>query len=264
MITVNILGSCVIRDAFAYGEAINEKRFKVNKFLQGQTLFSIFAPPLSSVTKGNIEAKDMIDLNSIWYRWALADTEKTALEQIKYSKSDYLFIGFEEILYDILKISNKTDNDKNTYISPDLYCGKALEIFSKEKFSDINIERISTQDFVKTKNGLKYLNFCLDKISEEITRMYDLNHIILVEYFFAKSYISKKNTVELFNEKNSYAGDKLIQYCDQYFLKKVPCYVVKLPADSFADEKHKWGLASQHFVPKVYAYLYEEFCSYCR
>ena len=109
---VNILGSCVLRDAFGLGKDFGN--FHINKFIQSNSPFSLHCKPFSEVTGLHLEAEEMKEVAPAWYGWADANFEKTAFSQLKEFGSDYLICSLTEARYPLYRIRH---HGEQTYVT---------------------------------------------------------------------------------------------------------------------------------------------------
>lgn len=74
MRTINILGSCVVRDAFFIGQGMESilgegesstQQYYINKFIQSNSLLSLESNSLDSLTDVKLMPEDMLDINLV-------------------------------------------------------------------------------------------------------------------------------------------------------------------------------------------------------
>lgn len=266
MRTINILGSCVVRDAFFIGQGMESilgegesstQQYYINKFIQSNSLLSLESNSLDSLTDVKLMPEDMLDMGKAWYKWAKINIDKSVFDTLRKSPSDFLIITLNEVIYDLLEVSN---NVSKIYLSSHVFNGIGESIFHS-KFKNIECKVVNVLDFVETEQGKEYLDKSLKFFKQEILMIYDPSKIILTKYSYAKLYVSKNGEIKEFDvNQDIYNRErKLIEYCETYFLKEINPIIVEVPKNSIADERHKWGLGRAHYINEIYEYLYNAY-----
>lgn len=257
MQTVNIVGSCVLRDAIGFEEKKRKIEYKVNKFIQSNHLMTLNSPPLYALTDSIVEPEEMSQCHPVWYRWAKTNMDKSIFSILKQNPSDYFICGFDETAYNIVKLTS--ENYEFTYLSPSAFCGKFNEIFNKDKFSNLKKENIDIYEFIQTDEGKALLESCLEFFEEEILKIYPSNKIICIYYDWGNSYLSADGYIIRFNNQEPRFSimNQLINYCANHFVKRVSPQIIRIPSNAICDALHIWKLGPQHFISDVYEYLYQ-------
>ncbi|KKK38783.1 hypothetical protein WQ57_07325 [Mesobacillus campisalis] len=231
MIKIDILGSCVTRDAFAF----TENNFQVNKYFARTSLVSLYSPPL------NI-SKEEINLASKFQKEIVfSDITKQFPKYVENKSADYLLIDFIDERVSIMEVT------KDTYIT---VSNEFIKSGLKEKYKSSKI--LPRKEFHK---GLWEEK--ADLFIEQLGKYYSANKVILHKAFWKTRYKDKNGEVIEFNnvEEIKFNNNLLDKYYN-YLEQNVPgINVIDLGNRYLASEKHKWGLAPYHYE----TFYYKEF-----
>ena len=167
----------------------------------------------------------------------LADYNKTILDTLLNSKSEWIIIDFVNLSYRLIELS--IDGEKELITE-----GNDRVLFPF--LLDNNIKFDSS--FVDYNNKRKMVFSALDQLSDFVTNRYGEN-IILVEALRSNCYIDENGLLSKLNCNNS----DLIDYYN-YFMEKTHCHNVKTTDVVIGDSLHKWGKDSYHYISEYYQY----------
>lgn len=145
---VNILAACILRDAFGTGKQFGD--YTVGTFIQSNSVFSLFTPPLSSVTKEKVLIEDMPNTTPCWHKWFSVNAEKTVAQAISEPKADYLIFGLTEVGDSLLRV----ENENGDYTLLDNSRGVTTNApFSLPKMQGLKTSVISAVSYAKEHGG---------------------------------------------------------------------------------------------------------------
>lgn len=262
MAKYNILSSCICRDAFGYHP---ESKHEVANFLQSSSPITWFH--LNDKPKKNIQMEDFLNVTSLsnfQKKCIINDYNKTVLEKFE-EKADFFITDLVSFAGTGLAKQIYEDGSEHYFTFSKWFniaythgLGDKLE----GKVESVNRFLLINQEFIK-KTVSNYIEWILSK-------GYTADKIILVENKKVP-YYSDGELLYYFEQNNS--RDTVNGILDQIyseFERQLPnCYVIKMPADVYADTRHIWGLTDLHFCKEYYDYLYECFdmisvCSNCQ
>lgn len=232
MPTIDILGSCVTRDAFAFVE----NDFELKSYHPRSSLISVYSPPI------NIK-KDGINLNSEYQqRLVYFDMTKNFYHYIKETTSDVLIIDFMDERLGVLKTNN-------TYIthSDELKLSK-LKLLLDYEILDFDEEYLDLWEI----SALKFIH-------DVKKRPYQ--RIILHKSFYMDSYIDKEGNKTPFTEPDTVerikSRNSLLSHMYNFIERNMPNLTIIEPTGFLANENHKWGLTPFHYEQAYYDYFME-------
>jgi len=236
--TIDIWGCCVSRDCISIGG--DDSGFKIGVYAQGCSPLVQFTPHICpTFTLDSFEGCANFLKKCFCY-----DSNKTLLDELNNSDSDWILVDLRTMSYGLLKIdlgSNCTEYI--TYDRPDI---------KKKAYQNAGIKNI-----VK----LEYNDFSYEKYFDEFTsflkRRYG-NNIILLEVLESACLQNSngKVTIDSIQLKKIEFESKL----NLEFIKKTNCYTIKCPNYLPADCYHRWGFEPVHFVEEYYQYVYSCLC----
>ncbi|PFA18401.1 hypothetical protein CN373_19115 [Bacillus cereus] len=222
MTTIDILGSCVTRDAFRYDE---ENIFKINKYYARSSLVSIYSEPIK------ITLKDINLESQFQKRMVYSDLTKDFRKYVKNQVADYFLIDFIDERLSVLKNGDSYFTRSNEFVKAKINL-KGNVLNSVEKMSEW---KESAQLF-----------------SEELRKHFNLDQIILHKAYWKESYIDKDGEVRAFNDDTiAQNNEKLMQYYSliEENLKGIKTIEVE---ELISSEIHIWGLSPFHYQDEYY------------
>ena len=249
-ISISILGTCISRDIF--GMQKNDGGYKIDRFIQSIS-------PISAVTESmlikNIEENynqiDMIfsDLSNFYKRVLISDLKKNVFEYMSEIHSDYLLIDAGTMRYNLVKYIENNSIEFLSIVFP-----KKIKLLKENGFipndtTTITLDDISDEEF----------NEYMDRYINEMLKIYTVDRIILLECEPALLYLKKDKTyIDTFQYDTIFSWKKNIDKGYRYLRKKLSgCHIIEFPDGIIADENHKWGRSSLHYVREYYDYAFE-------
>lgn len=244
MKTVNIWGSCVIRDAFATRGPLNET-CSVNKFYQNNSIIS-YSPPLavSSLSGVTLTYNDFSQTAHCWYNWYLANAEQDIIALLVDNRADFLIMSFIESIYGFYILKNAA-NTKRLCPSHGINVNAILTKIGLP-YQYISIFDMNLNEEIKS----------VRKTLKLLSHVYSPTNIIYVDFYPAKYYKKDGNTLLFYTADQYCAICSILDSFSKTFQEELPASpYIKLPPGLEADPNHKWGLGSQHFLPETYQKL---------
>lgn len=241
--SVDILGSCVLRDAFEFSEPLIES-CNVNKFVQSNSPISLNSARLSEVEEVRFSLNDFKKTNPVWYKWFMLNAEEGVYPYLSDKKSHFLILTLIENTYGYHEIKSGT---------------LEARLCQSMAISKNNI-------FAKFKQKPKYIHFSKynntkveASITEHLSKLKDIykeENIIFIDFLPAHKYI-KNGKIETYTDDKYYSDlAKSINSYNNQFYKLCPTSpVIKLPDNILGDPDHRWGLGAQHYIKPVYDYI---------
>lgn len=231
---LDIFGSCVTRDVFAYGM---RDSVKLGEYIARQSVTTIFAAPVI-YEEGEIER-----LNSSFQKRMLKnDLEKTTFSKLQSSKGDYIVIDFIDERFYTIKF-------RNTYLT-----------YSAELMMSGYLEGKKYRVLDKRKWFNKNLVFRLyDKIAlfaKELENIYGEGGIIIHRAMIKDEYLDRQGKLQKFSkpylEDNKKTNELLNNMYNELEKNLAKPYIIDVADSYYADEKNKWGLATMHYQEEYY------------
>ncbi|MBD8028609.1 hypothetical protein H9636_18400 [Ureibacillus sp. Re31] len=233
MTTIDILGSCVTRDAFAFVE----HNFELSSYHPRSSLISIYSSPIHIKKEG-------IDLKSEYQqRLVYMDMTKSFYKHIKETIADILIIDFMDERLGVLKTNN-------TYIthSDELKLSK-LKLLLDYEIMEFNDEYLEMWEI----SALKF--------THDIKKR-PFKKIILHKAFYMDTYINKDGEKVLFTDsetvKRIESRNILLNHMYQFIERNLQNITVIEPHGFSANENHKWGLTPFHYEQSYYQYFIDQ------
>lgn len=241
-ISVDVVGSCTVRDAFEISPLLKEN-FSVNKFIQNNSPLTLDDTSLEA-NGIHITKDDFKNTHNCWYKWFDLNANNKFKNYLSQNRSEYLIINLIEIFYNFyelevnnlkIRICNQYGITKNNIIS---------------KFPVYKTINPLELDFTEVEEYLKrYANF--------LKGLYNENKIIFLKNYPAKFYIRKGDgKLHPFNDLDFNRIIIFLNRTYSFFLSLFDnINVISLPLNTLGDEQHKWGLSPQHYVNEAYIYI---------
>lgn len=242
MITFNILGDCVSRDALTYVDQL----FGGVRVLQYHALSS----PISVVSeKGDIEihADDFEcrngNLRNFKKRCKIHDINKTALDYVFKKESDYFILDILDARFPLLRKKDFCFTKDVSVIWDEMPERLGLNMYDEiDPFVDISMEQ--------WKN-------CIDKLTNAIREHYRMDQIIINMHYGVEEYIDN-NVLKSFGlARREYvnAYNPLVFKLFSLLRDNLEgCHVIEFPDNVIADKKHWLGLTPLHYHELYYTY----------
>lgn len=240
MISVNIIGTCILRDIFNYNK---DDHIAVKKFVQSIS-------PYAAVSKGNIikdkelfyKTLEKIKKSNFFKRNLRLDLERATFDFLFEEKSDYLFMDMGGCRFDLFFFPQS-----NTYASKSNIYNEVFISGVLEKCHQIDTDTIPD----------KIMYDLLDKYIETILKEYHQENIILFEIKAIPNRLTSQNNIVLREHNWSNKASRRIEKAYNYIKQKLPrCHIIEFPNGVLADEKHIWGPSVLHYVKEYYEYAY--------
>lgn len=230
MLTIDLLGSCVTRDAFA----MIDHDFKLNSYYPRSSLISLYSPPVD-IKKDGIIIKSEYQQRLIYW-----DMTKEFYSYIKKSESDILLIDFMDERLGAIKLGD-------TFIT------------NSDELRLSNVKKIlNTETLEMNEEYLELWEMAALKFIHDI-RKRPYKHIILHKSFYLDSYYDKEGNEKLFTEQQVIERkekfNKLLSRMYRFMEVNIPQIHSIQPMNYLADENHQWGLTPFHYEKAYYQEL---------
>lgn len=220
--TIDILGSCVTRDAFKYD---GENVFRVNQYYARSSLISLYSKSV------NITLNDINLESNFQKRMVYNDLTNAFRKYIKNKTGDYLMIDFIDERMSILK-------------SGDSYITRSRE-FINSKSNLKGTLLTGSEKLNKWKQSALIF-------SEEISKYYNGDKIILHKALWKEQYITKDGDIKTFEDKTIAENNELLMQYYSFIEENLKGIKVIELEDFNASEAHVWSLAPYHYQDEYY------------
>lgn len=231
---IDIFGSCVTRDIFAYGMNTS---VKVGEYIARQSVTTIFASPVT------YQEREIERLNSSFQKRMLKnDLEKTTFEKLKTSKGDFIIIDFIDERFHTVKLGN-------TYLT------YSAELMMSEYLTEKKYRVLDKRKWFN-KNVVFKLRDKIAMFAEELEKIYGADNIIIHRAMIKDEYWDNQGILQKFSkpylEDNKKTNELLNDMYDELEKKLINPHVINVASLYYADEKNKWGLATMHYQEEYY------------
>ena len=242
--TVDIWGCCISRDIIGIGKD-GESKYRVLNFYEGCSKITAFSEHiLADISES--ERDEFIKITGsfgAFFKWFRADHDKTIVETLSNSESDWIIVDFRSETYDLARVFSSGDNYELLTVGAGTYKKKYFEA----KGIKYDIIPASIMDFETW--FVPFVDFCTGRYGK---------NIILIEARESLELMSKSGKVSDWPVSSSNTSEYsriLMEYRMNYeFKKRTGCHVIKCPHNVFADDCHKWGRDRVHYVGEYYDY----------
>ena len=255
MTEINILGSCVLRDAFriASEKKINDDSYyTINKFYQ-------FSNPFVYTQKKpkymlNIEDLAEFEVSNFFKKCVVGDYNKTNLHDICNDGNGWFLFDLAEFRFDVGKIQ---DRGEDIYVT---FTNKFVEMYSY-LYPDRDIN-----DYVKkTDISIESCYEAIDILMELVLERYGQNVIMVNDYLSYQFYNNETNFYYTDNEAYSLKVNRFLSKLYNYVKNSYSTVkIVEMPKLLVGSLTHKWGKDRLHFLDDYYIYLYRQIDSIIR
>jgi hypothetical protein len=231
--TIDILGSCVTRDAFAFVQ----HNYELNSYYPRSSLISIYSPPIY-IKKEGINLKSEYQQRLVYF-----DMTKKFFHHIKQTVADVLIIDFMDERLGVLK----TNNTHITH-SDELKLSKLKHLLDYEVM-EFNEEYLDLWEL----SALKFIHDVKKR---------PFRKIILHKSLYMSNYKTKDGEILPFTDpervERIHSRNVLLNHMYQFIERNMPNLKVIEPSGFSADESHKWGLTPFHYELPYYEYFMEQ------
>lgn len=246
MVTVNIFGSCVTRDAIEYDDS---ESIKLLVYIARQSVISAVSKPIN-LQQNDIRLDSEFQRRQVYY-----DLAKKAFEVFENSKSDLLLIDFIDERLELIKYKGSICT-KSSYLTDSKYLEKTKHV--PYQYDGIKTFRV---------NGFKVEKY-MRKFLKRITKIYEPRRIIIHRAKMLNEYIDINGDIHKFSEgqirKNQIINRKLEYLYDLAESNLPGCFTIDISQEFNADEGQKWGLAPMHYEEDYYKKLMTEIVNYSK
>ncbi len=231
---VDIFGSCVTRDVFAYGI---KDSIKLGEYIARQSITTIFADPVI------YEEREIDRLDSSFQKRMLKnDLEKTTFKKLKTSKGDFIVIDFIDERFHTIKVRNTYLTYSAELMMSEYLAGKKYHVLDKRKWF--------------YKNIVFKLHDKIAMFAEELEKIYGTSGIIIHRAMIKDEYLDSKGRLQKFSkpylEDNKRTNELLNDMYHEMENKLIHPHVIDIAHLYYADERNKWGLATMHYQKEYY------------
>ncbi|MBR6911007.1 MAG: sel1 repeat family protein [Candidatus Methanomethylophilaceae archaeon] len=239
MTSVDIYGTCVTRDAFAF---YGEESFTIKNYVQGINIYSLMTPNEGQFQNIHLEDEDFNEVSSAFMRrMHYYSFNKDFIDIFFNSSSEYLIVDLRAFSYDIIEL--KTSNGDRALV--------------ERNYSKRIAEALKRRGIEVTQSVLVPP---IDDIKKKITLFFNImekrypNKIIINQVIESSSHLTSNGICQPYD---SIPIEKIKAEMD-WFLFIVTNYdypYIKNPFPSISDDLHKWGPERVHFVSEYYDYV---------
>lgn len=256
-VKVDIIGSCVTRDAFEILKELKTNNcYVVNNYISKVSIISLVSRKLKFKYKINSKKISTWENRQVQY-----DLQKNWIEVLRKSDSDVIIVDLIDERYDLYKIQDsyitKSNIIKNAKFKP--VNGVKFQVIKRNYKESISLWEESLDIFI---NELKQLNkpiilhkaywkkeYINNKVNKSINKKFYIKNIIYSFYY--KSLIKKTTFNNRFIRMANIQNDLLDHYynkIEEY--KGINSILIK--SNYKADNGHRWGLAPFHYEKQYY------------
>lgn len=245
--SINILGSCIIRDAFFTQE--NDGGYKIFKYVNLFSPLSVCEEPIPV----DVDKYESSDFSSYIYnyrkRCIFLDFTRDSVNYIKSKKTDWLIIDCALLRRNLYQIGEK----KLTCL---LEAEDFFEFISKNKIIPKITGKLCIDD-MSDEELKRRLQFYVD----EILSIYPVEKIVLVENKNADlSYDGDKEIDIFLDRKDILLENQRMLRCFNILKDMLKgCHIIPVPDNLMADSKHRLGKAPVHYTQEYYDYIFKAF-----
>lgn len=238
-LNIDIVGSCVTRDAVAY----LPDDLSVATYVARTSVVSAVSSPISlNLSKTPIEAKCDFDRKSI-----VRDLKKTVFDDLSSSPASFLIIDFIDERFALGRDPSGQ------------FFTKSNELIRSKLLSDCETFDFGTSRLDKSHTlSNSFVEECFHEWSSRLLSIYPEDHIVIHGATFVDHYLDRESSeIKMFDSSilhcNKLWNTKLAMLCDlarKYF--PPTCVYLSYAQEYCADSAHKWGLSSCHYQPEYY------------
>lgn len=237
---LDILGSCVTRDALEFTE---ESQYTLETYFARSSLISLYSPKVD-IKREDIQLASDFQKEMVYY-----DLTKYFPRYIKETEADYLLIDFIDERMEVLERNGSYITRSNEFVHSNVNEQIQYEA------SALNKEEINE---LWKKSALQLI--------EDLKGRFNPEQIILHKALWRYSYIDKNGEEQTFKEHYwiKRNNDKIDGYYE-FFQENFPgIHVIDLNDQYHADESNKWGLSPFHYEEKYYKAFIEQLNKICQ
>jgi hypothetical protein len=224
---IDILGSCVTRDAFEFPMASD---YTPAPYFARSSLISIYSPSLE-IKKEGIILKSQFQQKTVFN-----DLNKVFRQHINNSTSHFLIIDFIDERFDILKY-------KDSYLT------------NSDEYKNSNLPTIlNTTTLEKNQEYFKLWELAALRFVQDL-KIRQPKSVILHKAFWCKKYIDKDGNIQSFpNQERIDLNNKRLERMYAFVERNLPGILksIHLRGEYLSDINHRWGLSPFHYESKYY------------
>ncbi len=250
MTSVNVIGSCIVRDIFRFSD---EDKYKVNLTIQRNPISRLYERrgekfPIDIEVLKESRRFERKCLKILW--------EKDAVALLNNNPADYLILDLSEERLDALELlyeNQKIDLVDTVFFSKIL---KEMASFYPEMKWTLKPYNLRKEEEIKE----NYVKFRKGILKEgEMGGIWEERQIIVIETYMLTDYITMEGTLRKYQESwNIEEINGYLKRCYELFYEVFPnCLRIKLPAFSHGHRVHMWGAHPLHYQDSVYEYFLE-------
>ncbi len=250
MITVDVIGSCIVRDIFRFS---SEDNYKVNLTIQRNPISRLYE-------RGGV--KFPLDINLLKESHKFERKcfkilwEKKAVDLLNINPADYMILDLSEERLNALELL--FENQKIDLVETAIFDKLLNEMasFYPEMEWRLKPYNFRKEDDIK-ENYIKFRRGILKE--EESGGVWEERQIIVIETYMLTDYITMEGMLRKYRESwNIEEINGYLKRCYELFYEVFPnCSRIKLPAFSHGHKVHMWGAHPLHYQDSVYEYFLE-------
>lgn len=250
MITVSILGCCVLRDTIEFKDKLEE--ITVERFIQFVTPMSMFGG--KPVLIEDIFSADLLSEGSNFIKKCLKlDFKKQIFDYLNEVSSEYLLVDISDlVMYYYMFENGVVFTESRGFLENKACILKALRLQEED------IKKYRKGIFDISVNDIKSI---MTLYAREILSFYKPSQIILVELYMAEKYVNEEGMpVCWWNSMLPTRSQNCILQIAYETLKQelAGCYTISFPKETYGDVNHKRGKYQRHYHDAYYEYLWNE------
>lgn len=259
-IKVDIIGSCVTRDAFEFAKNMKKNnKYIINNYISKTSFISLVSDSIEE-DKYKVSRKKMTNWE---YRQIKYDLEKNWFEILQQSDSDIIIVDLIDERYDLYKLDNTYITRSNLFKKSKFNTNMLLKNIKRNSNEHNEIWEESIQKYIEL---LKSLNkpiivhkamwkntYIKNKVNKSVSKEIYIKNI-LYSFYYGNLKNNKKN-VRYFRKRIQRQIELNNHILENYYKKILNVdEFEKIEITKFynADKGHKWGLAPFHYESGYY------------
>lgn len=255
-INIDIVASCVCRDAFVIGApAVASNKYDIKSNFQYNSMLSYMSPPNESLS---VLTDEDLSFGTPWQkRMLLADFKKDVFDKL-YVEDSFIILDITSAAIKHFDISQ----DKIAFLTSTKVSRPNLPIIE-------NAIGFSPRVIDPWEISEDYINDAVDRYTSKIVSLFPKGKIIFTQVLNASEYINKNGTLSHYanlpeiKKKNDFLKKLEEMICKRLEELGSPAYVVPMPDGVLGYELHKWGKYSLHYCDEYYEYLFRAYDTIC-
>lgn len=237
---IDIFGSCVTRDVFAYG---TKDDIRLGEYIARQSVITVFASPII------YDDREIDKLDSNFQKRMLKnDLDKSTFYKLKASNGDYVIVDFIDERFHVVKIQNTYLTYSAELMMSEYLLGKRYRVLDKRTWFNKNF-RFKLYDKIAI-------------FAEKLEKIYGVGRVIVHRAMVKDEYLDAERNIQKFSKpylEDNKKTNELLDYMYNELVRRLfNPHIIDIADLYYADEKNKWGLATMHYQKEYYLNVLEE------